>query len=178
MVALEKACRNRSNVRLLTPDDATLPKNSAQNREPFQWTVNIGSRQKCGVIPDRVFGLEFTDKSRRKNRSWFSLEADRATMPVMRGNLHQSSFYRKLLAYEATWKQNIHRFRFGWNRFRVLTVTTNPARLATMQEAARSLKHGHGLFLFADGATLSEQKDLFAFRWQTYREGQTAGLLD
>jgi hypothetical protein len=61
-------------------------------REPFQWKVNIG--KKCSVIPDHVFGLEFNNQ-----RCWYFLEADRATMPVTRGNLDQTSFYRKLLAY-------------------------------------------------------------------------------
>jgi hypothetical protein len=35
----------------------------------------------------------------------FFLEADRGTMPVTRWTLSQTSFFRKLLAYEATWTQ-------------------------------------------------------------------------
>ena len=123
MVAVELACRNQKDVRLLTTEDLHISK----MREPFQWNVNINQRQKCGVIPDQVFGLEFNDQ-----RCWYFLEADRGTMPVTRGNLNQTSFYRKLLAYEATWTQNIHRRDFGIHRFRVLTVTSNPERIATM----------------------------------------------
>ena len=73
------------------------------------------------MIPDRVFGLEFTGSDGQPTRAFYFLEADRATMPVKRQTLVQSSFYRKLLAYEATWTQNIHRARLGFNRFRVLT---------------------------------------------------------
>jgi len=128
IVAIESACRKRPGVRLLNPNDASLA-SSVKPREPFRWTVKIGDRFKCGVIPDRVFGLESTDKFGNRQMSWFCLEADRGTMPVTRAKLDQSSFYRKLLAYQATWERNIHRTQFGWHRFRVLTVTTDSARL-------------------------------------------------
>ena len=167
MVAMELACRNRNDIRLLSPEDLHLPK----VREPFQWKVNIG--EKCGVIPDRVFGLEFDNK-----RCWYFLEADRATMPITRGNLDQTSFQRKLLAYEATWTQDIHRREFGIQRFRVLTVTTSPERVQGMIEACRKLQHGRGLFLFTDTESFHEQPDLLAHSWQAHRENESVGLLD
>jgi len=54
MVAVELACRNRKDIQLLSANDLRIP----NMREPFQWNVDIGQRQKCGVIPDRVFGLQ------------------------------------------------------------------------------------------------------------------------
>jgi proteasome lid subunit RPN8/RPN11/DNA-binding Lrp family transcriptional regulator len=78
MVALELACRNRKDIRLLSADDLRIP----NMREPFQWKVDIGQRQKCGVIPDRVFGLEANG-----NQCWYFLEADRDTMPITRSDL-------------------------------------------------------------------------------------------
>lgn len=170
MVAVELACRKHNNAQLLMPDDI--------QRDPFRWTVKINSRQTCGVIPDRVFGLKFTDKAGRKQQVWFFLEADCGTMPIRRSNPEQSSFYRKLLAYEATWTQNIHGTKLGIHRFRVLTVTSGAERLNALREACRTLKRGHGLFLFTDATILHEQSDFFALRWQTCREGETAGLLD
>jgi len=170
MVALELACRSQSDIRLLWPDENKV--------RPFQWSVDVGDSVKCGVIPDRVFGLECTDKSGRRVQSWFLLEADRGTMPVERTDLNQSSFQRKLLAYRATWAQHLHRVRFGWNRFRVLTITSNPKRIENMQRAVRSLNHGRGLFLFLDAKRLSEEKDFFALRWQTSRDAELVGLLD
>jgi len=167
MVAVELACRNRKDVRLLAADDLNIPK----MREPFQWKVNIG--KKCSVIPDRGFGLEFNGQ-----RCWYFLEADRATMPVTRGNLDQTSFFRKLLAYEKTWMQNIHRRDFGIHRFRVLTVTTNSERVQGMIAACQKLKQGRGLFLFTDTENLQEQPDIFALRWQTVRNGEPVCLLD
>ncbi len=154
---------------MLTTDDLKIPK----MREPFQWNVNIGQRRKCGVIPDRVFGFEFNGQ-----RCWYFLEADRATMPVTRANLGQTSFYRKLLAYETTWTQNIPRRDFGIHRFRVLTVTTNSERVQTMIEACQRLKQGRGLFLFTDTKAFRDQTDFFSLRWQTARNGETASLLD
>jgi DNA-binding Lrp family transcriptional regulator len=169
MVAVELACRNRSDVRLLTAEDLSIPK----MREPFQWNVQIDRRQKCGVIPDRVFGLEFNGE-----RCWYFLEADRATMPVTRRTLDQTSFYRKLLAYEETWTQNIHRRDFGIQRFRVLTVTTSSERVQGIIDACQKLKQGRGLFLFTDSKTLQEQPNFFLLRWQTHRENEQVGLLD
>ncbi len=167
MVAVELACRNRKDIRLLSADELQIP----NMREPFQWKVDIGQRQKIGVIPDRVFGLEFNGA-----QCWYFVEADRGTMPITRGNLDQTSFQRKLLAYEATWSQNIHRTRFGWQRFRVLTVTTGSERVQGIKEACQGLAHGHGLFLFAVATALAKHGDILTIPWQTCRPEKTETL--
>ena len=167
MVSVELGCRQRPDIRLLSTNDLNVPK----AREPFQWQVNIGT--KCGVIPDRVFGFEINGK-----RWWYFLEADRATMPITRANLEQTSIQRKLLAYEATWTQGIHRRDFGIHRFRVLTVSTDPHRVGGMIEACRKLNQGRGLFLFNDINTLKSNPDLLLPVWQTVREGEKAALVD
>ncbi len=167
MVALELACRNRKDIRLLLAEELQIPK----MREPFQWKVDIRQRQKCGVIPDRVFGLGFNGK-----QCWYFLEADRGTMPITRSDFDQTSFQRKLLAYEATWSQNLHRTRFGWQRFRVLTVTINSQRVQGIIEACRGLTHGLGLFLFLDAASLARHGNILTIPWQTCRPEQTATL--
>jgi hypothetical protein len=170
MVAAELACRNRADVRLLAPEHV--------GREPFQWRVEIGRGRVCGVIPDRVFGLEFAGRRKGLNEIWFCLEVDRGTMPVTRASLDQSSIYRKFLAYEATWKQNLHRSSLGWARFRVIVVTNNPERVATMRQVACSLEHGRGLFLFAVHDALKQSNNLLSFPWASFCEGRTASLLD
>lgn len=174
MVSLEIACRDRPNVRLLTEDDLSMMSQPGVLRSPFRWRVNVSGISKYGVIPDRVFGLEFKNGERR----WFLLEADRGTMPVTRRNLNQSSFHRKLLAYEATWAQNLHRSLFGWQRFRVLTITTSSTRLAAIQAACHSLKRAHGLFLFGEASSLQAYKDVLLFRWLTARKGEIARMID
>ena len=39
---------------------------------------------RLGVIPDRVFALEYADQNGQSQRAYFFLEADRGTMPVIR----------------------------------------------------------------------------------------------
>ena len=164
MVALETACRHRRDVRLLSEDDMNPPDEAIATRTPFQWRVNIGHGLQCGVIPDRVFGLETADGK----RTWYVLEADRGTMPVTRRDLEKSSIRRKLIAYEATWKQNLHRTRFGWQRLRVLTITTDAVRLHSIQSVCRELKRGRGLFLFAHLQRLTTQVNILQFNWETF----------
>src|SRR5437016_5148952 len=65
-------------------------------QQSFQWQVKIGGGTKLGVIPDRVFALEYADQYDQMQRAYFFLEADRGTMPVTRHTLSQTSFYRKL----------------------------------------------------------------------------------
>jgi len=177
MVALELACLRNGRVRLLTHETLPLPDVARRQREPFQWRVNIDNRIKLGVIPDRVFALEFLDHPADRNRAVYFLEADRGTMPVSRQTLAQSSFQRKLIAYEATWKQNLHQTRLGFHRFRVLTVTTSAERAKNLASTAAQLERGRGLFMFTDIASLRAASDLLAFPWQTARVGQSASFM-
>ena len=167
MLAIELACRSRPDIRLLSVEDLNL----AKRRDPFQWRVDIERGQKIGVIPDRVFGLE-----RDGQQFWYCLEADRGTMPITRGTLDQTSFTRKLLAYEATWSQNLHRAQFGWQRFRVLTVTTTRQRVQGIKEACQGLKRGQGLFLFLDATELSKRGNILTIHWETSHPEKTETL--
>lgn len=169
MVSIELACR-QNGIRLLAEPDL------ANANQPFRWKMNVQG-QRFSVAPDRVFALESIRPDGNIQRSYFFLEADRGTMPVTRTTLSQSSFFRKLLAYEATWARAIHEKNFGFNRFRVLTVTTSPERVKSLVEACSKLKTGHGLFLFADSAIL-ERSEILSHIWQTGRTGQTGTLLD
>jgi hypothetical protein len=177
MVALELACRETRDIRLLTENELPLQGRMSGERQPFQWKVKINSGLKLGVIPDRVFALEFPNQSGGRNRVYFFLEADRGTMPVTRRSFSQTSFYRKLLAYEATWSQSIHRTKFGFNRFRVITVTTSAARVDSLVEACSKLQRGHGLFLFADRTILEKPGCMFSPIWKTGRQGETVSIL-
>jgi hypothetical protein len=174
MVTLELACW-RTGVRLLTVEQLPLPEGTSQR---FQWRVNLSGGVKLGVIPDRVFALDFSDEDREFKRVFFFLEADRGTMPVIRENLSQTSIYRKLLAYEATWAQGIHRTRFGFHRFRVLTVTQSAARVKSLLDACSCLRSGHGLFLFADRSVLDNPDILFSPIWRSGRGGEMIGILE
>jgi hypothetical protein len=176
MVAIELACRRRG-IRMLTEHELLAAHDAHQASRLFRWKVKLGG-WKLGVVPDRVFALEFNDQDGSSHRAVFFLEADRGTMPVRRKTLSQTSFYRKLLAYEATWTQNVHRKLFGWPRFRVLTVTTSAERVTSLVNACSQLKRGHGLFLFTDVTTLLEQVDVLAAYWRGCRGSSLASLLD
>ena len=172
MVSLELACRKRGDVRLLYEDQLGLP----VEKQPFRWQVKMQNNLRLGVVPDQVFALEYADQSGQVQRAYFFLEADRGTMPVIRSNLVQTSFNRKLLAYEATWTQKIHQRYLGIPRFRVLTVTTSAARVKSLLNACAQLKRGHGLFLFADQSVL--QKDQFSPVWHNGKTVALSPLLD
>lgn len=176
MVALELACRKNGRVRLIAGEDLLSSPKANPTGTTFKWNVKIKDGVKLGVIPDRVFALEFPDASGNPQRSYFFLEADRGTMPVTRRSLSQTSFERKLLAYEATWTQNLHRSLFGFHRFRVLTVTTIPGRVKSLVDMCSQLERGRGLFLFADRSVL--KKDLFSAVWQSGKSGEKVPILD
>lgn len=171
MVSLELACRKHDGIKLLYEDQLAIQ----TARQPFQWQTKIGGGAKLGVIPDRIFALEYTDLNGQIQRAHFFLEADRGTMPVIRAGLAQTSFYRKLLAYEATWTNKIHQRHLDIQRFRVLTVTTIPGRVESLLKACSQLKRGHGLFLFADQSVL--ENDLLSAVWRSGKTGEADSLL-
>ena len=175
MVALELGCRKESGVQLLLGDDLRLPV-GARHPHQLKWSVKVNGRLKLGIIPDRVFALDMRETDGSSSRAFFFLEVDRGTMPIVRKNFSQSSFYRKLLAYEATWATGLHRSQFGFHRFRVLTVTTSAARVNSLLDACTQLNSGHGLFLFCDQATFKKHGDIFTVPWKTGK-GEIATLL-
>jgi len=170
MVAVETSCRKRGDVKLIQEEDINI----SREKQPLPWRVTLHDGTKLGVVPDRVFALEYAGQNGQRERVFFFLEADRGTMPVKRHTLAQTSFYRKLLAYEATWSQGVHK-RLGMNRIRVLTVTTSAMRVKSLAQAASSLERGHGLFLFADKSILSG--DILSSLWQTAKPGEPRRLL-
>jgi DNA-binding Lrp family transcriptional regulator len=172
MVSLELACRKHDGIRLIYEAQLAL----RSEPQPFQWRVKSRDGIKLGVIPDRVFALEYRDQNAEPQRVHFFLEADRGTMPVTRRTLSQTSFARKLLAYEATWTQKIHQRHLGIHRFRVLTVTTSSMRVNSLLEACSQLQSGHGLFLFADRTVL--EQDPFSAVWRRGKSSGTTGILD
>ena len=117
------------------------------------------------VAPDLAFGLGFPDGSRR----CFLVEIDRGTMPVVRADIRQTSFARKMRAYLAAYAAKQHERQFGWKAFRVLTVTSSPDRLRSMQEALARIhvpgSPGAGLFFFATRTALAGN-DPLASIWQ------------
>ena len=170
MVSLELACRQHG-IRLSHEDELNLPVEA-----PLRWRVKLRDGTRLGVIPDRVFALEYQDQNGATQRVYYFLEADRGTMPVVREKLSQTSFYRKLLAYESTWANKVHQRHLGIPRFRVLTVTTSAARVKSLLDACSRLHRGHGLFLFGDASVLKQ--DLLSAVWQCGKAAAMSTLVD
>ncbi len=170
MVAFEAGCRNHGGVQIIPPEEvlAGAPAETQRLRLPFRWQVEVrwGGKSHClGVEPDQVFGLHFEEEPEGRNRAFFFLEADRGTMPVTRKGLAQTSFLRKLLAYQGTWRRGLHRAHLGIPNFRVLTVTPSRERVEHLVEACRTLSGGGSrLFLFAQGERLG-RGDVLTHEW-------------
>jgi hypothetical protein len=170
MVAFEVACRTREGVRFIPPEEilARAPEATRRLRLPFRWQVEVrhsGAPYRLGVEPDGVFGLHFEGEPENRHRAYFFLEADRGTMPVRRRELAQTSFLRKVMAYQEIWKQGLHRRHLGIANFRVLTVTTSSERVGHLVAASRSLLGGGArLCLFSDQEKL-RYADILAHEW-------------
>jgi hypothetical protein len=169
MIAFELAARSRPDVVLMEPADvlARAPDATRRAANPWKWQATVphdGLTVSVTHVPDKVFGLDFTQA---RKRVYFLLEADRATMPITRNNLRQTSIRSKLLAYYHGYRADYHGSRFGIGNFRVLTVTTSAQRLASMLSAAKDVTGGGGsnLFLFADIARLTSVTDVLALDW-------------
>lgn len=164
LVRLELGCRARGSLRLILSEHLALP--SHKLTQSFRWRVRIDRKLILGVIPDQAFAFE-TNGEEGESRAYFFLEADRGTMPVERNNLSQTSLYRKLIAYQATWTKGLHKSLFGFHRFRVLIVTKSAARVESLVEACSKLKRGRGLFLFCDEAALRMHENIFDVPWMS-----------
>ena len=178
-MAFEVACRKREGVTLIPPPEeilAAAPEATRRLRLPFRWQVEVtekGKLHRLGVEPDRVFGLCFKGRPAGRDCVYFFLEADRGTMPVVRQGLDQTSFRRKLLGYQETWRQGLHRRHLGIPNFRVLTVTTTEDRLAHLLEACRSNPGSAGIFLFGHQRGIA-RGHLLNYEWVDRRGVRTS----
>jgi hypothetical protein len=133
-VSLQRAVRGQTDVQLIHSEEiiASFPEQIRVARNPLSLRVSVpheGTMHEIGLVPDLVFGLRFHDGSRR----CFMVEIDRGTMLVVRSDLPQTSFQRKMHAYLTAYAANL--------------------RMRSMQEALRHLQvpnsPGPALFLFA-----------------------------
>ena len=93
------------NVEFIEPEHLIIRRRKPPTIKTHElsWCVNVHKRQygrkrkfSFNMIPDSIFGLR--KKNNNKTReTYFFLEADRATMPIRRTNLYQSSFYKKMV---------------------------------------------------------------------------------
>jgi hypothetical protein len=107
-----------------------------------------------GVVPDLVFAIRLASGVQYN----FVVEIDRGSMPIVRTDIRQTSFARKMRGYLGAHATRMHEHHFGWKTFRVLTVTTDDNRMRTMMDALRRLHVARSpdaqLFYFATRADL------------------------
>lgn len=179
-ISFERAPKARPDVRLITPSEILerAPEATRRSDAPWKWQAHVpasgGVVQELALVPDAVLGLDFT---LARKRSYFFIEADRATMPIVRSSLQQTSMHRKFVAYLHGHRARHHVERYNIGNFRVLTVTTSRQRLNSMVDAVKSITGGAGsnLFLFADMAALQTADTILKLPW-TSGKGETVTL--
>jgi hypothetical protein len=181
MVELACACRQHPTLSLI-PQPALLQdvpertrKRATRGENPFYWRVQLGEEEAAedvGVVPDQMFAIEHANSSTKRDRSYFFLEVDRATMSVLTKSLSKSSIYKKLRAYLATWKGGVHEERFGFSNMRTLFATTSSERADNFAHAAkhaladqRAPSRRGKVFLFASQPERSRE-NLLTHEWQ------------
>ena len=169
MIAIECALRSRSDIEYI--EAGTLRAALSAHHTTDNWTLTAaiqdrGVRHIIPAVPDGVFAFHFKKDNRR---SYFFVEADRATMPITRSDLSQSSYRRRLLAYLSAHKARQHTERFGFHNLRILTVTTSAERVSSMIAAVNDITEGKGsgMFLFTDVKSLAAHGDPLTLPWIT-----------
>lgn len=157
MTALELSCRTRCDIELIRERDiiAEAPEETRSAREPLRWVVRPprGRNELWSVVPDGAFAVSFADGT----ASYFLVEIDRGTIPIVRNSLDHRSIARKLATYYEGWRAGRHVEQFGVKQLRVLFVTESPERVRNMLSAVDQITDGKGsnFFLFTDRPTLA-----------------------
>jgi len=95
------------------------------------------------LIPDALFGIEYSSDDKKSYR-FFAIEADRNSEPVFRGNLHQTSYLRKILQYREIASRKTHQTHFGLPNLLVLNVTTNEQHMQNIMRFVKEITDGKG----------------------------------
>lgn len=124
------------------------------SERPLRFAASVvqgsGSRIDTVVEPDAVFGIEYQQAGRTSYR-FFALEADRGTMPIVRSNMNQSSYFKKILAYRDVIARQIYKSQLGLPNLLVLTVTTSEKRMHEMMSFLQESFGASAPFLFKVG---------------------------
>ncbi|MEA2976425.1 MAG: hypothetical protein QOF19_1945 [Alphaproteobacteria bacterium] len=160
MASIELGVRQDPNLRFISWQEiiVKLPERTRNLDNPYELLVAISYtfprtgntyRADIRIVPDGLFGLEYTCNGEKTYR-FFALEADRATLPVTRSNLDQTSYLRKILGYRQVIAQEIYRSHLGLPNLLVLNLTTNERHMRTImalvEELAREGKSKPFLF--------------------------------
>jgi hypothetical protein len=147
------ACRRDGRVQFIEQEDIMSRWAGTERqgkRSPLSWRVQIpdhgaGDMRAIDVIPDELFGLEFSGAAEDRQYLFFFLEQDRDTMPEFRHGYERTSIYRKLRSYAESRASGLYRELFGIRNPRVLTVVPGPDRIDRILAMANDcLRHERG----------------------------------
>jgi hypothetical protein len=101
-----------------------------------------GHTSQTPLISDAYFGIRYGNGKARA----FLLEADRENEPVVRNNLDQTSYLRKILQYRQLIETGRYKEHFGLRGgMLVLTITTSYAHMESIIALVMKLTNGRGL---------------------------------
>lgn len=169
LVGIETACREREGCRFISEEEIARGEGGRPCPNPLEITAQIrwdGEPRLARIYADGVFGVEEAGPGGAPRRSYFFLEADRGTMPVMSPRFDRPSIIKKMRVYQAAAKvdrairsTSAHERRMGIRSLRTLFVAAPDStrgsdgrtRIASFEAASRAIMKGQGsgLFLFA-----------------------------
>ena len=180
MVGIELACKEVCNIHLIDKDEilARSPESTRWTKYPFRWKTRVRHNGEChdiAVVPDYIFGLALRRQTRKpENEKFFFVEIDRATMPVTRRDIRQTSYMRKIQSYADTYERGLAERRYGMKGFQVANrhhITKNAFKIfkpamANMKDASFSAStflfkekdNGQAHFPFHQGWTNAKGK--------------------
>ena len=131
-IALGQACA-RTGVQLQAWVDEREPK-----RGPNVVYVNLhgpqGGSMRAAVVPDASFVL-----AREGRLGVFFLEVDLKTVTVAPSKWERRGWMRRIRTYDAYFKSDDYRTKFGSRRARVVTVTSSALRLRNLKKATEAV---------------------------------------
>jgi len=177
LLKLEMSVREIPGLELITFDEilSNSPQETRRKRNPAGWKVSIpvgNTIVETSIYPDAIFGVRNPTAPSNRQQMFFFLEIDRATMPVMRSDLRQTSFHKKLLAYHHSrklWRLDRAKSPYKFANAKVVSVTTSQERIESFIEASRratDVAGGTGRFLFIDFASIDAPTNLFKLVFQ------------
>lgn len=173
-VAIAKAVQDKPSLQLLTwHDELTLKQ--THHRDTIPVKTPQGKTHTGKLIPDAYFVL--STQSHQENKHFF-VEIDRATETGTSSDERQRTWMRKITMYLVYYQRNgLYEQRYGTHKGRVLTVTTNEARLHNLKRLTEEAG-GKQRFWFTTFERLNAQTVLTGSIWQMAHAQGTTSLLD
>lgn len=151
LASIEIGVRSNPELRLISWEEivAKMPAAAANQKNPRELPCRISftfPRSKTThhsskpLIPNAVFGIEYRPT---ESFRFFALEADRNHEPVMRNNLSQTSYLRKILQYREIAK-GVYKTQWGLPNLLVLNVTTSEPHMQNIMSLVGKLTEGKG----------------------------------